>query len=164
MALGQSSRTSIGSINQVAVSAELKTVKLYGAGGIAGLDTYQSGFFIDPEGHVLTVWSTVLDVDKVLAITSDGRRLESTVVGIDPNLEIAVLDTGKPTTEYFSLSEAVEASVGQRVMALSNLFGIATGREMASVQKGVVMARTRLDARRGTFASVYQGRYMLSMP
>lgn len=151
------SNLSLGSINSVAVQADLKTVKLYGAGGIAGLDTYQSGFFIDEAGHILTVWSTVLDIDKVIAVTSDGRRLEATVRGIDPNLEIAVLETKQSQLEYFDLSKAREAEVGERVLALSNLFGIATGREMASVQKGVVMARTRLDARRGTFASVYQG-------
>ena len=151
------SNLGLGSINSVAVQADLKTVKLYGAGGIAGLDTYQSGFFIDEAGHILTVWSTVLDIDKVIAVTSDGRRLEATVRGIDPNLEIAVLETKQSQLEYFDLSKAREAEVGERVLALSNLFGIATGREMASLQKGVVMARTRLDARRGTFASVYQG-------
>ncbi|MCC6507697.1 MAG: trypsin-like peptidase domain-containing protein, partial [Pirellulaceae bacterium] len=95
--------------------------------------------------------------DKVVVVTSDGRRLEATVVGIDPNLEIALLETKQPTLEYFSLAESRQAQVGERVLALSNLFGIATGREMASVQKGVIMALTRLDARRGTFASVYQG-------
>ncbi len=147
----------LGSINSVAVQADLKTVKLYGAGGIAGLDTYQSGFFIDEAGHILTVWSTVLDIDKIICVTSDGRRLEATVRGIDPNLEIAVLETKQSQLEYFDLAKARDAEVGERVLALSNLFGIATGREMASVQKGVVMARTRLDARRGTFASVYQG-------
>ena len=151
------SNVTIGSLNSVAVTAELRTVKLYGAGGVAGLESYQSGFFIDDQGHILTVWSTVLDVDTVIAVSSDGRRLESKVVGIDPNLEIAVLETKQPTIDFFSLAEAREAQVGERVLAFSNLFGIATGREMASVQKGVVMARTRLDARRGTFASVYQG-------
>jgi serine protease Do len=153
----QTHSATAGSLNAVAVAAELKTVKLYGAGGVAGLEAYQSGFFIDGQGHILTVWSTVLDVETIIAVTSDGRRLESKVVGIDPNLEIAVLETNQPTAEFFSLSDAPEGQVGQRVLALSNLFGIATGREMASVQRGVIMARTRLDARRGTFASVYQG-------
>ncbi len=147
----------VGSVNDVAVRTELKTVKLYGAGGVAGLDSYQSGFFVSPEGHVLTVWSTVLDVDRVIAVTSDGRRMESEVVGIDPNLEIAVLATNQPTDHYFDLAQAVEAEVGWRVLAFSNLYGIATGNEMASIQKGVIMAKTELNARRGSFESVYQG-------
>ena len=93
------SAVALGSLNSIAVSAELKTVKLYGAGGVGGLDTYQSGFFIDAQGHVLTVWSTVLDVDTIIAVTSDGRRLECKVVGIDPNLEIAVLESKQAATE-----------------------------------------------------------------
>ncbi len=152
--------TSVGasvSINAVAVATELKTVKLFGAGGVANLDAYQSGFFISPKGHVLTAWSTVLDVDTIIAVTSDGGRFESKVVGIDPNLEIAILATEQATTNYFDLQQSLEVPVGTRVLAFSNLYGIATGSEMSSVQKGVVMARTELNARRGTFQSVYQG-------
>lgn len=149
--------TGLGSVNSTAIGAELKTVKLFGAGGLAGLDAYQSGFFISAEGHILTVWSTVLDVDTVVAVTSDGGRLEAKVLGIDPNLEIAILSTDTPTTNYFDLSAAVDADVGTRVLAISNLYGIATGSEMSSIQKGVIMARTELNARRGSFESVYQG-------
>ena len=147
----------LGSVNEVAVSAELKTVKLYGAGGFRGLDAYQSGMLVSAEGHILTVWSTVLDVEKVVAIASDGSRFEAEVQGIDPNLEIAVLATGQPTQHYFDLNQATEPQIGDRVLALSNLFGIATGSEMSSIQKGVIMARTELNARRGSFPSVYQG-------
>lgn len=148
---------SLGSTNSVSIAAELKTVKLYGAGGVAGLDAYQSGFFVSEKGYILTVWSTVLDVDNVIAVTSDGGRMEAKVIGIDPNLEIAVLSTDKPAIHYFDLTKAVTALTGERVLAFSNLYGIATGQEMSSIQKGVVMATTQLDARRGTFQSVYQG-------
>jgi serine protease Do len=146
-----------GSIHAVAVATELNTVKLYGAGGVANLDAYQSGFFISAAGHVLTSWSTVLDVDTVFAVTSDGGRYEAKVLGIDPNLEIAVLATGQATSHFFDLQQTVDPPVGSRVLAFSNLYGIATGSEMSSVQKGVIMARTELNARRGSFASVYQG-------
>ena len=152
----------LGSVNQTAVATELKTVKLYGAGGVAGLDAYQSGFFISETGNILTVWSTVLDLDTVIAVTSDGKRMEAKVVGVDPNLEIAVLSTDKPTGNFFDITQTKIAKAdppqaGDRVLAFSNLFGIATGNEMSSLQKGVIMATTQLDARRGTFESVYQG-------
>jgi serine protease Do len=160
----------LGSVNQTAVMTELKTVKIYGTGGVGGLESYQSGFFISDQGHILTVWSTVLDLDTVIAVTSDGKRMEAKVVGIDPNLEIAVLSTDKPTGTYFDIApskpapvnpaavpEVKPAQTGDRVLAFSNLFGIATGNEMSSLQKGVIMATTQLDARRGTFESVYQG-------
>lgn len=143
-------------LHQVVLRSELRTVKLFGAGGM-GLESYQSGFFISSEGHLLTVWSTVLDVSEVIAVTSDGRRLQAQVVGVDPNLELAVLKTDQPPPDYFSLSSARKAEPGDRVLAISNLFGIAAGNEMSSVQKGVVMTITELRARRGNFQSVYQG-------
>ena len=146
----------LGSLHDVAVSTELKTVKLYGVGGL-GLNSYQSGFFISAEGHILTVWSTVLDADPIIALTSDGGRFEASVIGVDPNLEIAVLKTNQPQAHFFDLSQDASASVGMRVLALSNLYGIATGDERASIQKGTIMALTRLNARRGTFESIYQG-------
>ena len=145
------------SLSSVAVATEMKVVKLYGAGGAANLQAYQSGFFISDAGHILTCWSTVLDVDTVFAVTSDGGRYEAKVLGIDPNLEIAILATGQATSHFFDLEQSFDPSAGSRVLAFSNLYGIATGSEMSSVQKGVIMARTELNARRGSFASIYQG-------
>ena len=49
------------------------------------------------------------------------------------------------------------AEVGSRVLAFSNLFGVATGDEPASVQHGIVAIKTRLDARRGAFETPYHG-------
>ena len=149
------------SLSSVAVAAEMNMVKLYGAGGAANLQAYQSGFFISNAGHILTCWSTVLDVDTVFAVTSDGGRYEAKVLGIDPNLEIAILATGQATNHFFDLTKSVDPPAGSRVLAFSNLYGIATGREMSSVQKGVVMARTELNARRGSFASIYQGTVLI---
>ena len=50
-----------------------KMVKIYGAGGLRGLEAYQSGFLISGEGHILTVWSYVLDSDAVgVTLDSEG--------------------------------------------------------------------------------------------
>ena len=145
------------SLNPVVEQTELKTVKLYGAGGFAGLDAYQSGFFISKEGHILTVWSTVLDVDEVTAVCSDGSRFNAKVEGIDPNLEIAILKTDELPNAFFESGDTPKVTPGTRVLAFSNLFGIATGMEKSSVQRGVVMALTELNAGRGYTESVYQG-------
>ena len=40
---------------------------------------------------------------------------------------------------------------------MSNLFGVATGNEPASVQHGTISVRTRLEARRGVFETPYHG-------
>jgi serine protease Do len=134
-----------------------KMVKVYGAGGPSGLEAYQSGFLVSPEGHVLTAWSYVLDTDYITVTLNDGRRLEAKLVGADPRLELAVLKVEADDLMHFDLNAAVPAEEGTRVMALSNLFGVATGDEPASVQHGIVAVKTRLDARRGVFETPYRG-------
>jgi S1-C subfamily serine protease len=138
-------------------SVQEKVVKIYGAGGIAGLESYQTGILVSPEGHVLTAWSTVLDADSVVVVTTQGQRVDATLVGVDPALEIAVLKADLTDMPFFSLKEAAEAELGSRVLAVTNLFGIATGNEAPSVQKGSVLAKSDLKERRGRSGVVYQG-------
>ncbi len=137
--------------------AQTKMVKIYGAGGFRGMQSYQSGMLISPGGHVLTVYSYVLDTDYVTAVTHDGRRFEAELLGADPRLEVAVLKIDAAEMPHFNLDEAVEAGAGTRIIALSNLFGVAMGNEPASAQRGTVAARTNLQARRGQFETSYRG-------
>lgn len=157
--------TSILISNEALIStSQEKVVKLYGAGGVKGLESYQSGIIVDNSGHILTSWSTVLDVPKVRVVTFDGRRLDATMVGVDPQNELAVLKIEDAGLVGFELTETITANTGQRVFAISNLFGIATGNESCSAQKGVIMATTPLTTRRGKIKSLYQGKvYILDV-
>ncbi len=145
------------SLAQTIAQVQPKMVKIYGAGGFRGLEAYQSGFFISPAGHVLTTWSYVLDADPLTVVCHDGRHLEGKLLGVDSRLEIAVLATEQSGAPFFDLQQAVELAPGARVLAFSNLFGIAAGREPLSVQHGLVAAVARLDARRGVFPTAYSG-------
>ncbi len=145
--------------SEAITAVQPKIVKIFGAGGAAGLEPYQSGLLISAEGHILTVWSYVLDTDYLTITLNDGRRFEGKLIGANPRLELAVvkIDAGKQPLPFFNLSAAATAETGTRVLAFSNLFGVAMGDEAASVQHGVVAARSRLDARRGTFETPYHG-------
>jgi serine protease Do len=147
------------SFSQVARQVQPKVVKLYGAGGMRGLEAFQSGLLISGKGHVLTVWSYVLDADEVTVVLDDGRRFSAAHVSSDPLTEIAVLkfDPGDSEVPHFDLTESVTAEPGARVLAFSNLFGIATGDEPVSMLRGVVSAVAPLEARRGAFATNYRG-------
>ncbi|MCA9154338.1 MAG: serine protease [Planctomycetales bacterium] len=134
-----------------------KIVKIYGAGGFAGLEAYQSGFLISAEGHVLTVWSYVLDTEFITVSLDDGRKFQAELVGTDPRLEIAVLKVPAEQVAFFNLHDAVELEAGDRVLTFSNLFGVATGNEPVSVLHGSVAVKTDLAARRGAFATNYKG-------
>lgn len=137
-----------------------RVVKIYGAGGMKGLEAYQSGFLVSPEGHVATAWSYVLDVEPVVVL-DDGRRFESKIVGIQPSLELAVLKIEASNVPFFTVGKELTAQWGDPVLAVSNLFGIAGGDEPASVMQGTVAAISNLDARRGTFKTPYRGKVLL---
>lgn len=143
-----------------ASDAQKRVVKLYGAGGLSGLEAYQSGFIVSPEGHIATAWSYVLNVEPVVVL-DDGRRFESKIVGFEPALELAVLKIEATDLPYFKVSKDAKAQWGDPVIAVSNLFGIATGKEHASVMQGSVAAITDLDARRGTFKTPFRGKVMI---
>jgi S1-C subfamily serine protease len=139
------------------VDVQSRCVKIYGAGMGENLENYQSGFFVSAEGHVLTSWSTVLDVDKVLVVTSDGKRWDASLVGVDPLSELAVLKIDADGFSFFSTQETKLPEPGDRVFAVSNLFGIATGDEASSLQRGIVMAVGPLQAGRGSVKIIFRG-------
>jgi serine protease Do len=152
-------RACAASLHDVIRDAQRKVVKIYGAGGVRGLEAYQSGILISPEGHVLTALSYVLDADDLAVVLDDGRKFSAELMGADQVSELAVLklpieDERLPA---FDLNDAAPAVVGQRVLALSNLYNIAAGDEPVSVLQGVVAALGPLEARRGSFQSNYRG-------
>jgi serine protease Do len=147
------------SYSVVTEAVQPKMVKIYGSGGLRGLEAYQSGFLITPDGHILTAWSYVLDSEEYLfAVTSDGQKYDAKLINHDPRLEIALLKIEADDQPYFNLDDTAELQPGSRVLAFSNLFGIAAGDEPASVQHGHVMAVTELAARRGAFQTIYRGK------
>ena len=86
-----------------------KMVKVYGAGGLGGLEPYQSGFVISAAGHIATAWSYVLDTDYITVTLADGRRLEAKLVGADPRLELAILKVEADDVPHFDLAAAATA-------------------------------------------------------
>jgi len=146
------------SLSGVISDVQPRMVKLYGAGGVQGLEAYQSGFVVSNEGHILTVWSYVLDADVITATLDDGRKLPAEVIGMDPRLEIAVLKVDAQDLAHFNLDEAVALEPGHKVLAFSNLYGVAAGNEPTSVLRGIVSAKSDLAARRGAFETNYRGK------
>lgn len=140
----------------VAATAARSVVKIYGAGGVRGLEAYQSGIILSPDGRIATVMSTVLDSEGIDCVLDDGRRFEATLVGVDLRRELAVLSID--ATDLPAAVPAEErAAAGTRVLAVSNLFGVAVGDERASVQRGVIATVVPLEARRGAADAPYTG-------
>lgn len=147
-----------GSLAEVVDAVGPQVVKIYGSGGLRGLVAYQSGFLISADGYVLTTWSHVLDAEEhIVVVLDDGSRYRATLINHDPRLEIALLKIAATGLPFFQLDAAVDLQVGDRVLAVSNLFGIAAGDERASVMHGTVSAVSDLAARRGAYPSIYRG-------
>ncbi|MBN2292545.1 MAG: trypsin-like peptidase domain-containing protein [Pirellulales bacterium] len=134
-----------------------KVVKIRGAGGFRGMEDYQSGLLISPDGHVLTALSSALDTDEINITLDDGRLMSATLVGADPGLDVALLKIEGKDFPFFDLTKGSKLEPGSRVLALSNLFGVAVGNEPVSAQRGVVSVNTRLVAGRGVFETPYHG-------
>ena len=130
------------------------TVKIVGSGGLRGLEAYQSGVLISSEGHVLTAWSYVLDSESTVT-TNDGERFQCKLVGYDAKLEIAILKVDAEGLPHISLANTVDVSVGTQVLTFCNCYGVATGDEPVSVQRGVISAKTKLAAKRGSWQTPY---------
>lgn len=151
------------SFSRTFADARRKVVKIFGAGGAQRLEGYQSGLLVSGEGHVLTIWSYVLDGETASVVLDDGRRFEAELLGADPRTGIAVLTfphEGEPLP-HFRLADAVGAQPGDRILALSNIYRVASGSEPVSVQQGLISAVTPLRARRGASPVQFRGNVYL---
>ncbi len=137
-----------------------RVVKLYGAGGVRGIEGYQTGLLVsnkdsDSAGQlVLTVDGVLLESGEAIVVFSNGDRYTGQVVGSDSLTGIAVLRIATEETlrgfdwgDTASATDTVPAP-GERVHVLSNAFNIAVGGEPVSLQRGVVAAVVPLPAAR----------------
>ncbi|MCD6121101.1 MAG: trypsin-like peptidase domain-containing protein [Spirochaetales bacterium] len=85
-----------------------------------------SGSIIDEDGHVLTNYHVVKDADNLSVTLADGSEYKGTVVGVDPENDLAVIKfnpKGKLlTTVPFGSSGNLK--VGQKVLAIGNPFAL----------------------------------------
>jgi S1-C subfamily serine protease len=148
------------SLAEVAASVQPKIVKVHGAGS-AKLESYHTGILISAEGHILTAWSYVLEAQNATVTLADGRRHKAELLGIDPELEIAILKISAETPTFFDWKAESRLTTGEPIMAFSNLYGVAAGDEQVSVQQGLMAGKLEMTARRGSFPTPFRGEVYL---
>lgn len=84
-----------------------------------------SGFVWDNQGHIVTNNHVVEGADKVSVSFVDGTSVEATVVGTDPDSDLAVLKIDLPASQLkpLPLGDSNTLAVGQLTIALGNPFG-----------------------------------------
>ncbi len=130
-------------------------ISIFGSGGLGSLlggDSggsdagVGSGFVLDKTGeiatnaHVVAQESTLKRAREVYVEFADGNRVKASIVGDDPNADVALLhvDPQGLTLRPLPLGESANAQVGEPVVAIGSPFG-----ERQSLSVGVISATDR---------------------
>ncbi len=84
-----------------------------------------SGFILDKAGHVLTNFHVVEGANRGIEVMlSNKRRYAAKVVGTDRVHDLALLQIDAPDLQAVTLADSAGLSVGQKVYAIGNPFGL----------------------------------------
>ncbi len=99
-----------------------------------------SGVIVSKEGHILTNYHVVANVDEVLVQLADGRPpFPARFIGGDETTDIAVIQIDAKGVRPLPLGDSDTVKVGQLVFAVGNPFGL-----QETVTKGIISATGRV--------------------
>ena len=100
-----------------------------------------SGFVFDADGHIVTNYHVIERASYIEVLFQDGSRAEGTLIGVDPDSDLAVVRVDMPADQLVPLvlADSDRVEVGQLVIAIGNPFGLG-----GSMSTGIVsnLART----------------------
>jgi S1-C subfamily serine protease len=94
-----------------------------------------SGFILDKQGHILTNNHVIDNAQRVEVTLSDKHKYKATVVGVDKGHDLALLLINAPNLQPATLAESQSLTVGQRVYAIGNPFGLS-----GTMTRGIISA------------------------
>ncbi|MCX6148887.1 MAG: Do family serine endopeptidase [Ignavibacteriales bacterium] len=97
-----------------------------------------SGVIITEDGYILTNNHVVEDASKIQVQLLDQRNLDATVVGTDPQTDLAVIKIDASGLPSAYLGNSDDAKVGQWVMAIGNPYAL-----NSTVTAGIISAKGR---------------------
>lgn len=110
-----------------------------------------SGVVVSPKGYILTNNHVIETADEIEVALADGRKAAATVVGADPETDLAVIRIDLPNLPAITLGHAEQAQVGDVVLAIGNPFGVGQ-----TVTMGIVSALGRNHLGINTFENFIQ--------
>ncbi|GAB3263801.1 Do family serine endopeptidase [Chitinimonas naiadis] len=97
-----------------------------------------SGVIVSAQGYIVTNNHVVASADEIQVALSDGRSAEATVVGTDPETDLAVIKIELDKLPATTFGQVEKLNVGDVVLAIGNPFGVGQ-----TVTMGIVSALGR---------------------
>lgn len=97
-----------------------------------------TGFFISPDGYIVTNNHIVENAIKVDITSLNGEEYEAEIVGTDPRTDLALLKVKGKNLPYLELGDSSTLKVGEWVLAVGNPLGLSH-----TVTAGIVSAKGR---------------------
>lgn len=97
-----------------------------------------SGVIMSPDGYILTNNHVINGADQIVVALHDGRDINATIVGTDPEADLAVLRIELDNLPYIQVAGDSNLRIGDVVLAIGNPFGVGQ-----TVTLGIVSATGR---------------------
>ncbi|HEX5263479.1 MAG TPA: Do family serine endopeptidase, partial [Phenylobacterium sp.] len=110
-----------------------------------------SGFFISPDGYILTNNHVVENADEITVKTKDERELKARLIGRDPATDLAVIKVEGARFPYVSFEDRAKPRVGDWVVAVGNPFGLG-----GTATAGIVSAIGRRNVSQSNYVDYMQ--------
>jgi len=110
-----------------------------------------SGVIVDAKGTIVTNQHVIAGADSIRVQLADGRIADATVVGQDPDTDLAILDLEIGNLPIMPMGRSDTLRVGDIVLAIGNPYGLSQ-----TVTQGIVSATGRGQLGLATFENFIQ--------
>ena len=99
---------------------------------------FGSGVIISEDGYIVTNNHVIDGADKISIKFNDERETEATVIGVDPNTDLALVKVDEDKLPFLTFGNSDDVKIGEWVLAVGNPFNL-----NSTVTAGIISAKAR---------------------